>query len=425
MHLPSWVILIAAAVNLIVAPYFLQLLATTVAAFFGRSIPGQGTAPRTRFLVAIPAHNEEAGIAATVQSCLALEYPAELFQVVVIADNCDDGTALVARREGALVLERHDAARKSKGYAIEFLIEHLHQSGEFETLDALVLIDADSTVSAGLLRRFSELLESGTDWAQCYYTVSNPDESWRTRLLTYAFCLFNGVTPSGQFRLGLGAGFRGNGMCLSTKGLRRVPWICHGLVEDMEYSWTVRLAGEKIAFISDEHVKAVMLGHGGQGAAAQRRRWEFGRGELKKRLFGPIVRSQQLNPLEKITSLIELTMPSMVAMAGLYLCLLVMNAWVAFCFPQALSSPAVGLMTGHHSRLHAGDDATCGCPVLAFSTLLEILCWSSGIFPFMRSGSFSYGSAAAPITGFARNENSPRSRKSARASRAGSIAAGE
>jgi cellulose synthase/poly-beta-1,6-N-acetylglucosamine synthase-like glycosyltransferase len=346
MHLPfpSWVILIAAALNLLVAPYFLQLLATTIAAFFSRSIPGQVTAPRTRFLVAIPAHNEEAGIAATVQSCLALEYPASLFQVVVIADNCDDGTAQVARREGALVLERHDETRKSKGYAIEFLIDQLHHSGEIEALDALVLIDADSTVSPGLLRRFSGLLESGIDWAQCYYTVSNPDESWRTRLLTYAFCLFNGVTPLGQFQLGLGAGFRGNGMCLSTKGLRRLPWTCHGLVEDMEYSWTVRLAGEKIAFIADENVKAVMLSRGGQGAAAQRRRWEFGRGELKKRLFGPIIRSRHLNPLEKITSLIELTMPSMVAMAGIYLCLLVLNAWVAFASSQALSSSLLGLV---------------------------------------------------------------------------------
>jgi cellulose synthase/poly-beta-1,6-N-acetylglucosamine synthase-like glycosyltransferase len=344
MNFFSWLIVIVVAVNLIVAPYFLQLLVTTLAAFFRRSIPGKHTTPQTRFLVAIPAHNEEEGIAATVQSCLALEYPDELFQVVVIADNCDDGTAQIARREGALVLERHDAARKSKGYAIEFLIEQLHQSGEFEELDALVLIDADSIASPGLLRGFSGLLESDADWAQCYYTVSNPDESWRTRLLTYAFCLFNGVTPLGQFQLGLSAGFRGNGMCLSTKGLRRVPWACHGLVEDMEYSWTVRLAGEKIAFISEEHVKAVMLGHGGQGAAAQRRRWEFGRGELKRRLFGPIIRSRHLNLLEKVTSLIELTMPSMVAMAGLYFCLLVLNAWVAWIFWHAASSLALSLI---------------------------------------------------------------------------------
>ena len=108
----------------------------------------------------------------------------------------------------------------------------------------------------------------------------------------------------------------------------------------MEYSWTVRLRGEKIAFVSDEHVKAVMLGQGGQGAAAQRRRWEFGRSELKKRLFGPIVRSRYLNPVEKLTSLIELTMPSMVAMAGVYLCLLTLNGWVAFRFPQSVSPTA-------------------------------------------------------------------------------------
>jgi hypothetical protein len=112
----------------------------------------------------------------------------------------------------------------------------------------------------------------------------------------------------------------------------------------MEFSWTVRLAGEKIAFIPDEHVKGVMLSQGGQGAAAQRRRWEFGRGELKKRLFGPIVRSRCLNPLAKITSLIELTMPPMVALGSLYLCLLVLNASIVLTYGLAPASLALVLM---------------------------------------------------------------------------------
>jgi cellulose synthase/poly-beta-1,6-N-acetylglucosamine synthase-like glycosyltransferase len=338
MSISLLLIFVLAALNLLLVPYFVLLFATALAAVLSRTSSSLAASPRLRFLVSIPAHNEEIGIAATVQSCLTLDYPPELFQVVVIADNCTDETAEISRREGALVLERHDATRKSKGYAISFLIDHLHESGQFETLDALVVIDADSTASTGLLRGFAGLLESGHDWVQCFYTVSNPDESWRTRLMTYAFCLFNGITPLGQFKLGLSAGFRGNGMCFSTKGMRRVPWKCHGLVEDMEYSWTVRLAGEKIAFTPDVQVKGVMLGRGGKAAASQRRRWEFGRDDLKKRVFGPIMRSRHLNLIEKTTSLLELTMPSMVSLMAIYVCLLFANGWALVSFWPALTT---------------------------------------------------------------------------------------
>ena len=91
MHLPTWVILIAVALNLVVAPSW-QLLATTLAAFIRGSWPRPVAAPRTRFLVAIRPTMKRRGSRRRFK-VVWLEYPAELFQVVVIADNCDDGTA--------------------------------------------------------------------------------------------------------------------------------------------------------------------------------------------------------------------------------------------------------------------------------------------------------------------------------------------
>ncbi len=138
--------------------------------------------------------------------------------------------------------------KKSKGYAIEFLLDSLGRSGELDSLDAVVIVDADTTIDPNLLRSFDQALRRGHDWIQAYYTVANPDQSWRTRLMTYAFSMFNGVMQLGQNALGSSAGFKGNGMCFSTRGLRRRPWKSYGLVEDMEYSWTLRVAGEKILF---------------------------------------------------------------------------------------------------------------------------------------------------------------------------------
>ena len=76
-------------------------------------------------------------MATTVASCRAVDYPESLFSVLVIADNCTDRTAMVAADAGARVVERSDPAKKSKGYAIEYLIGRLIESGEFDALDAM------------------------------------------------------------------------------------------------------------------------------------------------------------------------------------------------------------------------------------------------------------------------------------------------
>src|SRR5262249_28799139 len=264
-------------------------------------------------------HDEEPVIATSVESCLGLDYPHSHFQVVVIADNCSDRTAFFAGRAGARVLERFDNRRKSKGYAIDYLIENLQKSGEFESIDAMVIVDADSTVDSDLLDAFDRELRSGHYWLQAYYTVSNPDESWRTRLLTYSFSLINGVMPLGKTRLRRSAAFTGNGMCFSAAGLRRIPWQSHGLVEDMEFSWAARIAGEKIVFLPDVSVHGPMLASGGPAAAGQRRRWEFGRKQLRRKFIGPLLRSKRHSIWERLFLLCELTMPTLGALVVMYL----------------------------------------------------------------------------------------------------------
>ena len=81
---------------------------------------------------------------------------------------------------------------------------------------------------------------------------------------------------------------------LFARGLRRVPWSSYGLVEDFEYSWNVRVAGGKVAFLPWVTVRGVMLEHGGKAAVIQRRRWEAGRRDVSRRMLMPLLRSQRL-----------------------------------------------------------------------------------------------------------------------------------
>lgn len=326
--------------NLLALPFLVMMLLTALAAIFAPRRTRTPDLPESRFLIVIPAHDERVGIAQTVRSCRSQDYPPELFQVLVIADNCSDDTAEIAARERAEVVVRHDPVKKTKGYALEYLIEQLQATGRFDQLDALVIIDADTLTSPDLLRKFDALVREGRDWIQCYYTVANPDASWRTRLMTFAFSLVNGVGPLGLYRLGLSSPLNGNGMCFTTRGLRRVPWRSYGLVEDYEFSWVVRMAGERIAFVPDADVRATMLEGGGEAAANQRRRWEFGRLEVKKRLFGPVLRCSKLSLFERLGSAVELKTPPMMTLLGMLGVLAALNAAAVLSFPEPLTSPA-------------------------------------------------------------------------------------
>jgi cellulose synthase/poly-beta-1,6-N-acetylglucosamine synthase-like glycosyltransferase len=205
-------------------------------------------------------------------------------------------------------------------------------------LDAIVVIDADSMADPQLLRVFAHQLEAGRDWIQAFNTVANPGDSWRTRLMAYSFSLINGVLLQGQTALGLSGAFRGNGMCMSTRGLLRSPWNKHGLVEDLEYSWSLRLQGETIAFAPDAIVRAKMLAKGGLAAIDQRCRWEFGRGEVRRQVLVPLLRSRHIGPIRKLAAAIELCMPTLVVLTLLFLVTAALNVKLWFD-PASLSHP--------------------------------------------------------------------------------------
>jgi cellulose synthase/poly-beta-1,6-N-acetylglucosamine synthase-like glycosyltransferase len=261
------------------------LLVLTVAS--SRTAPPSAGAPRTRFDVIVPAHDEEAGIAATVRSLLAVEYPESLRRVVVVADNCTDGTAERARQAGATVLERQDATRRGKGYALDHAFQWSLAAGR---ADALVVVDADTDVSPNLLRAFAARVEGGAPAVQAAYGVRNPDDSWRTRLMAVALALVNTLRSLGRERLRLSVGLKGNGMCFSAAVLREVPHHAFSIVEDLEYGIRLGRAGHRVHFAAEARVLGDMAA-GGEAAAIQRRRWEGGRKLLVKEQGWPLLRA--------------------------------------------------------------------------------------------------------------------------------------
>lgn len=235
-------------------------------------------APALRFDIVIPAHDEEASITDTVKSVAAADYPERLRRILVVADNCTDKTAERAEAAGALVLTRTDAAERGKGYALAFAFQRILGAG---SADAVVVIDADTTVSKNILLEFNRRLSRGAGAVQAEYTVRNPNASWRTRLMVIALAIFHLLRSLARERLRLSAGLRGNGMGFSCDVLRRVPYEAYSLVEDVEYGIKLGEAGCRVEFVPEAQVFGEMVARA-RASRSQRRRWEGGRATLAR-----------------------------------------------------------------------------------------------------------------------------------------------
>jgi hypothetical protein len=246
------------------------LLALLAAAWRGMRTPVPPRGPADlRFAVLVPARDEEAVIGDCLASLRALDYPAGRFATIVIADHCSDGTAAVAARAGATVWERRDGA-DGKGAALAWALDRL------EGADAVVVVDADCTVSPNLLAVFEAHLAAGAHVVQAAHGIANPEASWAAALSFASLELMSIVRPLGASTLGASAGLHGSGMAFSAELLSRLPWTARSLVEDREQHLALVAAGERVAFAREADVRSpapVTLGQ----SRGQQVRWEAGR----------------------------------------------------------------------------------------------------------------------------------------------------
>ncbi len=267
------IVSLVAAVPVLAASTYLAVLT-----LLSRRLTPPAPDTRTRFDIVVPAHNESAGIALTVASLKAIDYPHDRYRILVIADNCTDDTAELASAAGARVIPRQSATERGKGYALALGYSTSLSEG---FADAVVIVDADTQVSPNLLSAFSARFAVGADAVQAEYGVRNGAASWRTRLMVIALTLFHTVRSLARERLRVSCGLRGNGMGFSASLLRRVPPRAFSIVEDVEYGVALALAGIRVEYVFE----AVVDGEMPTSAVAsetQRERWEGGRWALAR-----------------------------------------------------------------------------------------------------------------------------------------------
>ncbi|WP_395845165.1 exopolysaccharide biosynthesis GT2 family glycosyltransferase EpsU [Archangium violaceum] len=294
-------LLILLALPVLVAAGYLLLLTL----LSGQKAAPPQVAPRLKFDVIIPAHNEETGIARTVTNLSRVDWPVELRRIVVVADNCSDSTADRAREAGATVLVRNNKELRGKGYALQYAFEWSLADG---FADAVVVVDADTEVTSNLLHAFALRLEAGAHAVQAHYGVLNPNASWRTKLMAVSMALFHKVRSLGRERLGVSCGLRGNGMCFTHALIRQVPHDSFSIVEDLEYGIRLGQAGYRVHYAWEAEALGEMVSSE-KASRSQRRRWEGGRMAMMRK-FGVPLLAEGLRKGDKV--LVDLAMDLLV-----------------------------------------------------------------------------------------------------------------
>jgi 1,2-diacylglycerol 3-beta-glucosyltransferase len=286
------------------------------------------SARQLRFDIIVPAHNEAASISHTIANLRRLDWPAEGYRILVVADNCTDATAAVAAEAGATVLERSDANLRGKGYA---LLAGFKRSREDGWAEVVAVVDADAEVSSNLLEAFAARLEHGAHAVQAHYGVLDPSGSWRTRLLTVAMAAYHVVRSRARERQRVSCGVRGNGWCITHRLLQQVEYGAFSLAEDIEYGIALGLAGYRVHYAGEAEASQDMTATP-QAARKQRQRWEHGRFQLIRSRSLPLLQAawQRRSPVCLDLALDLLVLPfTYVALgvAGLVVAALLATWW--------------------------------------------------------------------------------------------------
>ena len=279
-----------------------------VLAFFGlfHTPKSENADPSKTFAVLVAAHNESNVIGQLVDNFAIMNYPKSLYDVYVIADNCTDNTAEVARRAGAEVLERFDPENRGKGFAMEWGFAKLFaQSKQY---DAIAVFDADNLVDPEFLRVMNQHLLKGETVIQGYLDAKNPTDTWVAGTFAICFWVVDHIWHLAKYNIGLSSCLGGTGMVISTDLLKRHGWGATCLTEDLEF--TMKCLAEGIstswaheAVVYDEKPLTFIQSWN------QRKRWAQGHFDVASRfipkLFAEGIRRRDIRLLDGILHLLQ------------------------------------------------------------------------------------------------------------------------
>ncbi|MFV3013627.1 glycosyltransferase family 2 protein [Clostridium botulinum] len=244
--------------------------------------------PKKKFALVVAAHNEEMVIGKIIESLESLDYPKNLYDIFIIADNCTDNTAKIAKTyDGVYVCERNVPDKRGKGYALEWMFSKLFNMDK--DYDAIAIFDADNLVSKNFLKEMNYKILKGYKVVQGYIDSKNPNDSWITGSYSIAFWTANRLFQLARTNLGLSNQIGGTGFCMDSKTLKELGWGATCLTEDLEFTCKLVLNGHKVGWAHNARVydeKPLTL----KQSWNQRKRWMQGFADVSSRFFTKLIK---------------------------------------------------------------------------------------------------------------------------------------
>lgn len=205
-----------------------------------------------RYGFVISARNERDVIFGLIESIKAQEYPSELVDIYVIADNCTDDTAEIAASAGAIVYERTDYEKIGKGYALDWFFDQIKDKVSDEAYDGFFVVDADNVLDGRFVCEMNRVFSNGYKIITSYRNSKNYGQNWLTAGYSLWFLREAKYLNNARMQLGTSCAISGTGFLVSSDVIRRNGgWIHHLLTEDLEFTAESVLQGEKIGYCAD------------------------------------------------------------------------------------------------------------------------------------------------------------------------------
>ena len=226
-----------------------------------------------KFMTIIPAHNEESVIGNLIESLNKQDYPKELYDIYVIADNCTDSTSEIAKNAGAIVYTRNNDEEHTKGQALQwFLSKKIEENADY---DAFCVFDADNIVDKDFIKNMNKKLCQGEEVVQGYRDIKNPTDSWISSGYAIFYWMMNRFYHLARYNLGLSPLINGTGFMVKFDVIKPNGWQTSTLTEDIEFSLQRIIAGRKLGWATD----AIVYDEqpvGFKQSWSQRSRWTVG-----------------------------------------------------------------------------------------------------------------------------------------------------
>jgi len=203
-----------------------------------------------KYAILVAARNEAGVIGNLIDSVKKNDYPQDLVEVFVVADNCKDNTAQIAREHGAVCYERFDESRRTKGFALQYLVELIRRDYGIESFDGYFIFDADNLLKKDYIARMNDSFDAGEKIITSYRNTKNFDDNWISA--SYAIHWLRTARTESRARsvFRLATRIQGTGILFANE-LLRDGWNYTGLTEDRAFCADAVAKGYKISFNND------------------------------------------------------------------------------------------------------------------------------------------------------------------------------